>query len=71
MIKRTTIGNIAKLIVDINNMYDDLQKEYENYSNYDGGQQPFNESEIYKYAMADIKFAEDNLDTLMNVRNTL
>lgn len=65
LVQRTRMGKFAFLISAINAGYDHLDDEKTKYLLYDGGQPPFEETEIYIEEMEVIKDMERDLSSVL------
>ncbi len=64
-IERSTIGLFCADINRVNTLYDELEIEEKSYSAYDGGQQPFTETEFYTERMDEIHKIERRIGTFI------
>lgn len=65
LIKRNKMGRLAQLIVEINDKYESLEEHALTYSQYDGGQPNFTETEMYKEMMGEIVDLEKEMYNLL------
>ncbi len=64
-IKRSTIGLFCQDIIRVNHLYDELKYEKNEYESYDGGQQPFEHTELYTETMSEINEIERKIGKLI------